>query len=386
MPYLPHYRREFIELLAAKLRMNGFELELLCGQNRMKKEIRCAEVSGCKMMLTESVHYHVAGAHIGYQKGLVRKLRSAAPDAVICLFNPGHVGHVIALSYCLKNKIPFLLWGCAYERIDTGRFIRIIRQAVRRFFLRRAAGHICYGNELKKELLSKKIPASRIWVAQNTVNVGRIAQESSGTDKLAAREQCGIPEDSLMLLFVGAMVPQKNLKALIHAFLPAAKEHPNLVLYIVGEGAERTSLEALCNELGVSGKIVFTGAKYDVELKNYFVSADVFVMPGTGGLAVNEAMAYGLPVIAARGDGTVTDLIEHKKTGYILENQCPAEAVLEALNWFIAASARGEMNQREVIRKQVLAKASLENMVSNFFEAVSTTLFRTTENITGRQS
>lgn len=41
----------------------------------------------------------------------------------------------------------------------------------------------------------------------------------------------------------------------------------------------------------------------------YFAQADLFILPGTGGLAVQEAMAHGLPVIVAKGDGTQDDLV-----------------------------------------------------------------------------
>ena len=53
----------------------------------------------------------------------------------------------------------------------------------------------------------------------------------------------------------------------------------------------------------------FIGAKHGAELKPYFAEADLFVLPGTGGLAVQEAMSYGLPVIVAKGDGTQDDLV-----------------------------------------------------------------------------
>jgi glycosyltransferase involved in cell wall biosynthesis len=44
-------------------------------------------------------------------------------------------------------------------------------------------------------------------------------------------------------------------------------------------------------------------------LTPYFAEADIFVLPGTGGLAIQEAMAHGLPVIVAKGDGTQDDLV-----------------------------------------------------------------------------
>jgi glycosyltransferase involved in cell wall biosynthesis len=46
-----------------------------------------------------------------------------------------------------------------------------------------------------------------------------------------------------------------------------------------------------------------------VELAPLFAQADLFVLPGSGGLAIQEAMAHGLPVIVGRGDGTQDDLV-----------------------------------------------------------------------------
>jgi glycosyltransferase involved in cell wall biosynthesis len=78
-------------------------------------------------------------------------------------------------------------------------------------------------------------------------------------------------------------------------------------LLIVGDGPERESLEILAKEMYPSAE--FVGAKHGAELKPYFEQADLFVLPGTGGLAVQEAMSYGLPVIVAKGDGTQDDLV-----------------------------------------------------------------------------
>jgi glycosyltransferase involved in cell wall biosynthesis len=78
-------------------------------------------------------------------------------------------------------------------------------------------------------------------------------------------------------------------------------------LVIVGDGPERAALESLAKEIHPSAE--FIGAKHGVELKPYFAEADLFVLPGTGGLAVQEAMSYGLPIIVAQGDGTQDDLV-----------------------------------------------------------------------------
>jgi glycosyltransferase involved in cell wall biosynthesis len=51
------------------------------------------------------------------------------------------------------------------------------------------------------------------------------------------------------------------------------------------------------------------GARWGEELEQIYAQTDLFVLPGTGGLAVQQAMSHGLPVIVARGDGTQEDLV-----------------------------------------------------------------------------
>ena len=78
-------------------------------------------------------------------------------------------------------------------------------------------------------------------------------------------------------------------------------------LVIVGDGPERENLERVAAQVFPSAE--FSGARHGDELKPYFTEADLFVLPGTGGLAVQEAMSHGLPVIVAKGDGTQDDLV-----------------------------------------------------------------------------
>lgn len=70
------------------------------------------------------------------------------------------------------------------------------------------------------------------------------------------------------------------------------------------------------------------------ELTAKYRDADLFVLPGLGGLAIQEAMCFGLPVIAAESDGTQDDLIA-AQNGWVLENpdvDSLADTILEAVS------------------------------------------------------
>jgi glycosyltransferase involved in cell wall biosynthesis len=107
------------------------------------------------------------------------------------------------------------------------------------------------------------------------------------------------PIDHVTILFVGRLLARKRIDSLLRA-CAEMPDSPRLI--IIGDGSERGNLEALAKQVYPSAE--FIGAKHGDELKSYFAGADLFVLPGTGGLAVQEAMSYGLPIIM--GAPTIT--------------------------------------------------------------------------------
>lgn len=126
-------------------------------------------------------------------------------------------------------------------------------------------------------------------------------------------------------------------------------------LLIVGDGPEREALESLAKEIYQSAE--FIGAKHGAELKPYFEQADLFVLPGTGGLAVQEAMSYGLPVIVAKGDGTQDDLVRdgngwqiepesYKALVAAMKTRCRTQRVCERWGMNRSASCRRRLTSK----------------------------------------
>jgi glycosyltransferase involved in cell wall biosynthesis len=97
----------------------------------------------------------------------------------------------------------------------------------------------------------------------------------------------------------------------------APEERPQLVL--VGDGPERARVERLVQRLGVGHRLERTGSLPRDEVRARLERADVFVLPTLKeafGIAVLEARAAGLPVVAMQGNGT-TDLVEHGREGLL---------------------------------------------------------------------
>jgi glycosyltransferase involved in cell wall biosynthesis len=113
----------------------------------------------------------------------------------------------------------------------------------------------------------------------------------------------------------------------------------------------------------------FIGARHGVELKPYFMEADLFVLPGTGGLAVQEAMSYGLPVIVAQGDGTQDDLVRRENGWQIPPPSGNFDALLSTIKDALSDVARlrrmGEESYR-IVKEEI----NIEKMADVFVQAL----------------
>ena len=164
--------------------------------------------------------------------------------------------------------------------------------------------------------------------------------------------------------FWGAKAPTYTMRVMsMEAVAQLVEEGINLQYDIVGGGTHFDVIKGQWDKLSeeVKKRICLHGAKYGDALVPFFRKADVFLMPGTGGLGVNEAMAYGLPIISTEGDETVVDLMEGN--GYLLQHMGSVEEQKETIKKFVELSAA----EKQVMSKRswdlVLQRAPLKNMV-----------------------
>jgi glycosyltransferase involved in cell wall biosynthesis len=124
-----------------------------------------------------------------------------------------------------------------------------------------------------------------------------------------------------VLLYAGRISWEKNLRLLIQAY--RQMDHTQSHLVMVGDGPALHELKQELAGLPVS----FTGYLRGEELASAYASADIFAFPSrteTFGQVVLEALASGLPVVSLLAEG-VRDIIEHEKTGYLLNREALTE-------------------------------------------------------------
>lgn len=153
------------------------------------------------------------------------------------------------------------------------------------------------------------------------------------------RRRWGATPATLVLLFVGRLAPEKNVELLLHAYARVQARHPETRLVLVGAGSGEKDYRGLAQRLGLSDHVHFAGAVPHPEIGGCYAAADLFAFPSvteTQGLSLGEAMAAGLPCVAARAYGTANTL-RHGETGLLVEPD--PERFAEALQTLVEDEA-----------------------------------------------
>ncbi|MDD4908502.1 MAG: glycosyltransferase [Candidatus Omnitrophica bacterium] len=180
-------------------------------------------------------------------------------------------------------------------------------------------------------------------------------------------------KEEYSILTVGRLVNWKGTQYLIMAMVEVIKSFPKAKLLVIGDGPERTSLEALAIRLGLKDNVLFLGVVKNADLPRYYISADIFCLPSVElagqtealGVVLLEAMACGTPVIASRVGGTL-DIIEDGHNGLLVPQKSPHElsSAIIAILSNPEAARKFSTNGRATIEK----KFSWEYVVDRFYK------------------
>ena len=343
---LPGYRVPFFDLLAS--RCNG-GMSLFAGQARPEEMIAGGTTQTAKHVEAQNLHLFGGAFYLCYQKGFIRWLEDWNPDALIMEANPRYLASPSAVSWMHKRGRLVLGWGLGFPS-PTGR-----GAGVRAAFLHQFDGMIAYSQRGAEEYAALGFPREKIFVAHNSVSPAPTKPDDRP-----------LTIDRATILFVGRLQARKRVDSLLRA---CAEMESKPRLLIVGDGPERESFKSLAKEVYPSTE--FIGAKHGAELKPYFQQADLFVLPGTGGLAVQEAMSYGLPVIVAKGDGTQDDLVR-EGNGWQIEPENYAALVATMKNALSDVARLREMGKESY--RIVSEEINIEKMADAFVRALNSIL------------
>ena len=265
---------------------------------------------------------------------------------------------MLAITWLRAKKIPY------YMELDGGviREDSPLKLRLKRFLVRDAAGYFSTGEATTDYLCYYGARRDRVYTYPFTSLWERdlLPGLVSGEEKQKLREKLGIPEKR-MLLSIGQFIPRKGFDVLLRA---AQKLDRDIGIYLVGGQASEEYL-TMRQELGVDN-VHFVGFTPKEQLKEYYMAADLFVLPtreDIWGLVINEAMAYGLPVVTTDRCVAGLELVENGVNGYIVpvgDDDALAGKLKEALSGDLAAMGQASLDRIRPYTYENMVKVHLE--------------------------
>lgn len=242
---------------------------------------------------------------------------------------------------------------------------------VRKYCYARVSGTLNYSTAAYDILPSYGVKREQIHVTYNSTDTEALLREKESV--LAADPL--LPKSERRLLHIGRLVKWKRVDLLIDAFARLTKNYPDAELLIVGDGPELVNLKQQAANLHLEDSVRFTGAVYDPKaLGAYMNESTVYVLAGMGGLSINDAMTYGLPVLCSVCDSTERDLVTDGLNGSFFR-EGDVDSLTEKMEQLLASPVRckemGKESER-IIREKINLETVSERYLKAFEETCAT--------------
>ena len=245
------------------------------------------------------------------------KLVKEKPAAIVTEGGQNTINNIQIKLYSRLFGVPYIQWDLGKGYQDFGNSLgRRIYMRVYKSIANRANLIYGYNSSSKKYFESLGIPSEKIVVLNNTADTPTLKKVIESSSK-------ELPDDiakqydinKKYIIFVGTLLPTKRIEDFAEIM---AKLKGEYTLLIVGSGKEEyiQSLKELFKDLDC----IFLGYKRPEELLPYYNISSFCILPGLGGLSINQAMAYGLPVLCTHADGAEEDVVRNDETGYIYQD------------------------------------------------------------------
>jgi L-malate glycosyltransferase len=244
----------------------------------------------------------------------------------------------------------------------------VARRDLVRFILYRLATRIIVVSHELEDMLQKRfgISESRVIRIPNGVDVSFYSPNDD--ERQRVRQSLGYQDSDFVIGFSGRLDPVKNLDLMLDIFLSSNPHDNPFRLLVVGDGPDRSRLEARCQAAGVDPYFKLVGEQ--TQVLPYLRAMDTFLLTSLREqmpLTILEAMGVGIPVVATRV-GEIPYIIDDGADGFVRDLKAPVEAFVQPLRILACSFQRRKMG--EAARKKVLAHFQQEPMVQNYLKVI----------------
>jgi len=294
-------------------------------------------------------HYQIPFSNSKYTK----LIDNVAPACVILFLHLRDTIMVPIILHCKMKKIPVIYW-------NHGINIKTPDARMKNFVFHRihdmCDALITYTPDMRKFFSEKN--QRKLFVAYNTLDFSDVDKDALPSRE-ETREKYGIKQKAV-LLYVSRVLPYKRADLLIDLF----KGNEEIAVVIVGPGIP----EPLKKIVDGYDNLYYLGEKYGSDVDAIYKAADIFSTPGHIGLAMNQALFWGLPVVLLNTvHAPEIYYMKEGETGYIVDSEEELkEKILELVR---NDELRKRMSDQcySVYEKEV----SIDRMFEGFLQAIN---------------
>lgn len=191
----------------------------------------------------------------------------------------------------------------------------------------------------------------------------------SKDSRIKIRDQLNLTESDFLFLFVGKLIPSRNIKLLLDSYLQLFKINNSISVLIIGDGEQKQLVREYISKYPYS-KIHLIESVNFKNLHSYYYASDGYVHPGCEpySLALQEAVIFKLPILCTDGVGAAYDLVQDGENGIIISRMSTCDEFSNALNKIIL------LRWNYVLGPRINKLLRIEESVSNSLAAINYTL------------
>ena len=283
---------------------------------------------------------------------LFPRLEADRPVALL-LFGYNYHTHLRLIAWARRRKTPLIFRGDSHV-LGRGK-LPFWKHTLLRVLYRQFAAFTYVGSANRDYFRYVGVPDRKLFFAPHAVDQSLYDPNRADhrSAALALRTSLSLAADAQVVLFAGKLIASKQPLALLEVFL--SNDFPNTVLVFSGDGPEKELLQQ--KAANAANRVHFLPFANQSEMPARYALANLFVLPSGGyyetwGLAVNEAMHFGVPCLVSDRVGCQRDLITDGETGWVFRADQP-QSLAQKLRDALSAPADVRIRMKAAIVERI---------------------------------
>jgi len=353
---VPKWRAELYRKLSFYFLLEGWKLNIVYDfySKSINNHKSCGRIAGVECTHKKLINL----SQEDYLLSVKDTLEDIKPEIVITNANPRFItsSELIYRKKIFKYKL--FGWSSGFFRNKN-----IIADYLRKLYFLKFDGIIAYHSKAK-EIFNRHYKHQFVLNAGNGIDENSIEEEINHykSEELDHFKKSLVKNSSILILFVGKITKTKKLYLLLNVAKRVGEKYR---FVIIGDGPEYDTLKKDVFRENIKN-VIFLG-RIEKGVNKYFQIADIFILPGLGGLALIQALHNGLPIISTPGDGIGYDAIVNGYNGFISED-LNEEKIEKFLNILEKKETRIIFGKRS---KEIASNFTLDNIAKKIVRFVT---------------